>query len=319
MLFTITLSQVGIFLVYILLGYFLSKAKVIDRSASKVLSKLLTMVFLPCYVVVNLVEHASIENLTTYFTLILAGLVFVIIAFFACKPIAKLLGKNKLEKNCYLYMIMIGNFGYLGYPLVETVFGPVVNIQFILFCLPISILVHSYGYILLTDDGNESDKKGFDFKTLLSPPVLAVVIGLILGLLPFEMPEIVLNLLTPAKACMSPIAMIMAGVVLSSFTFKEMFSSVKAYITSGITLVLLPLVFGGLAYALCRFLPVPKEVFIMIASFCALPAGMNVVVFPESVGHDGSTGARTSFCAYILSVITLPLMFNLINVLANTL
>ena len=320
MLFTTTLSQVGIFLVYILLGYFLSKAKVIDRSASKVLSKLLTMVFLPCYVVVNLIQHASIENITTYFALILSGLIFIVVAYFLCNPIAKKLGKSKLEKNCYLYMIIIGNFGYLGYPLVETVFGAEANIQFILFCLPISIIIHSYGYILLTDDGeNNGEKKAFDYKTLLSPPVLAVVIGLILGLLPIEMPKIVLNVLSPAKACMSPIAMIMAGIVLSSFSFKQLFSSVKAYITSGITLILLPLFFGGLTYALCKFLPIPKEVFVMVASFCALPAGMNVVVFPESVGHDGSTGARTSFCAYILSIITLPIMFNLIDILTATL
>ncbi len=314
MLFTTTLSQVSIFLVYILLGYFLSKAKVIDRSASKVLSKLLTMVFLPCYLVVNLVQHASIENITTYFALILAGLIFIVVAYFICNPIAKKLGKSKLEKNCYLYMIIIGNFGYLGYPLVETVFGAEANIQFILFCLPISIIIHSYGYILLTDDG----KRNYNFSTFISPPIMAVIIGFVLGLLPITMPRIVLDLLTPAKACMSPIAMIMAGIVLSSFSVKELFSSIKAYVTSLITLILIPLFFGGITYALCRFLPIPKEVFIMVASFCALPAGMNVVVFPESVGHDGSTGARTSFCAYILSVVTLPLMFNLINVLANT-
>ncbi len=319
MLFTTTLSQVGIFLVYILIGYFLAKAKFVDHMASKVLSKLLTMVFLPSYVVLNLLQNVSIENLTTYFILILTGLIFVVVAYFICFPIAKRLGKSKLEKNCYLYMIMIGNFSYLGYPLVETVFGVEASVQFIFFCLPISILVHSYGYILLTADGEtENETKGIDFKTLLSPPVLGVVIGLILGILPFNMPDIVLELLTPAKACMSPIAMIMAGIVLSSFTMKELFSSMKAYLTGCINLILLPLFFGTITYLICKFVGVTKEVFIMVTSFCCLPAGMNVVVFPESVGHDGSVGARTVFCSYVLSIITLPIVFILIEMIAKT-
>lgn len=215
-------------------------------------------------------------------------------------------------------MIMIGNFGYLGYPLVETVFGSAVNTQFIIFCLPISIVIHSYGYILLTEDGEEGNSK-FNPKTLLSPPILAVVIGLILGLLPFEMPKLVSSILTPAKTCMSPMAMILAGIVLSSFSLKELFSSVKAYVTSGITLIAVPLVFGAISYLLCYFCSLPTEVFIMVTSFCCLPAGMNVVVFPESVGHDSSTGARTCFCAYVLSVITLPCTFYLIEILAKTL
>ncbi len=317
-MFFVALEQVGVFLIYILLGYLLARLKIIDKSASKGLSKLLTMAFLPAYIILNLMNNASVENLSSYFVLFIAGLVFMLVAYFALKPIANRLGKSKIEKNCYLYMIMIGNFGYLGYPLVETMFNSVVNTQFIIFCLPISIVIHSYGYILLTDNGEESSSK-FNPKSLLSPPVLAVVIGLILGILPFEMPEIVSSILTPAKNCMSPCAMILAGIVLSSFSLKELFSSVKAYVTSGITLIAVPLFFGGISYSLCKFLPVPKEVFIMVTSFCCLPAGMNVVVFPESVGHDSSTGARTCFCAYVLSVITLPLMFTLIEYIAATL
>ncbi len=317
-MFFVALEQVGVFLIYILFGYVLARLKIIDKSLSKGLSKLLTMAFLPAYIILNLMNNASIENLTNYFVLFLAGLVFMIIAYFALKPVANRLGRSKIEKNCYLYMIMIGNFGYLGYPLVETVFGSAVNTQFIIFCLPISIVIHSYGYILLTEDGEEGNSK-FNPKTLLSPPILAVVIGLILGLLPFEMPKLVSSILTPAKTCMSPMAMILAGIVLSSFSLKELFSSVKAYVTSGITLIAVPLVFGAISYLLCYFCSLPTEVFIMVTSFCCLPAGMNVVVFPESVGHDSSTGARTCFCAYVLSVITLPCTFYLIEILAKTL
>ena len=319
-MFLITLEQVGVFFAYIFLGYFLTRAKVISRAVSKDLSKLLTTIFLPAYVILSLIDKCSIENISTYIVLVIAGAVFMVVGTLICKPVSKLFGNTKIERNCYYYMIMIGNFGYLGYPLVEGVFGAEALTQFVLFCLPISLFVHSYAYVMLTEtEASISGESKFNWKSLVSPPIVAVVLGLGIGLLGVKLPIFVINLIAPAKGCMSACAMILAGIVLASYSPKQLFSSPKAYLTGVITLLVLPLVFGGLSYAICALTGLSKEVFIMVTSFCCLPAGMNVVVFPESAGHDSSVGARTCFCSYAMAIVTLPLVFTVIEVLAKTL
>ena len=179
-MFLITLEQVGVFFAYIFLGYFLTRAKVISRTVSKDLSKLLTTIFLPAYVILSFIEKTSIENITTYIALVIAGAVFMVVGTLICKPIANLFGKGKIERNSYFYMIMIGNFGYLGYPLVEGVFGAEALTQFVLFCLPISLFVHSYAYVMLTETEEVSldGKSKLNWKSFLSPPIVAVVLGL---------------------------------------------------------------------------------------------------------------------------------------------
>ena len=53
----------------------------------------------------------------------------------------------------------------------------------------------------------------------------------------------------------------------------------------------------------------------MIASI-SIPVGMNVVVYPESAGLDSTSGAKMCFISYVLALATLPVVFELIKILA---
>ncbi len=318
-IFTITLKQVAILIAYILLGYLLTRKKLIPKETNKTFSKLLIYVFAPAYTIPKLAKQIDSAYIMSYLWILLAGITVAVVCIFLAKLCSRFFAERGYERNIYKYMFAFSNLGYFGYPLVNEVFGEAALANFMLFTLPMSVALNSYGYIVLTSDGTEEKQHGFHLAPLLkkifSIPFLTSLIGIILGLLPITLPDVFFDVLAPAGNCYSVIAMLMAGISLASYPVKNLFSGIKPYFASAVRLILIPFIMGGVVFALYKLLNFDKNIVICTVAFSALPSGMNVVVFPEFVGKDGSVGAKACFISCILSLITIPLWFYLLSVL----
>jgi len=251
-----------------------------------------------------------------------------------------MLCKKCYVRNIYTYVLAFSNNGYFGCPLIAAVFGAEMLAHFIIFCLPANLVIYTYGYYILTNDPAEklsesavcaaesektedcgtqneikSAKKGNKLSFLYSPPMIGTYVGLILGLLPFDTPQAFYDFLTPAADCMSASAMLLVGCVLAGVPFSKLLKSAKPYALSAIRLLLLPIIFGAAGYFLYKVCGTDKEVFIFFTVLSALPAGMNAVVFPESVGKDGTQGAIACFISYVLCLVTIPAVVAVMNAL----
>ena len=94
-----TLEQTSILLIFIFIGYFLRKKGIINESGKKVLAGLLVNLFSPCYAIASLSSQLSIEKKNEYLFYLLAGTALAVVIIFVALPFAKILGKDKLEKN----------------------------------------------------------------------------------------------------------------------------------------------------------------------------------------------------------------------------
>lgn len=323
MIFLKTLEQTSILLIFIFVGYFLRKREIITQSGKKVLAGLLVNLFSPCYAIASLSTQLSIDKVSDYLVYFLAGIALVIVLVFVALPFAKWLGGNKLQRNILKYALAFANIGYFGYPVVGAAFGEQMKAIMILFCIPQNIAISSYGYQVLTQkivedaDGvqNVSKRKinwKQNFRFLKSPPFIGYMIGITLGLLPITIPDFVQNLFKTAGNCQSATAMLLTGAVLSNVSLKKMFTSLKPYVIGAIRLIVIPVMLGGVMY----LIGFRGELFIIATASISLPVGMNVVVYPESAGLDGTEGAKMCFISYILALATLPVVFEIIKMLA---
>ncbi len=299
------------------LGFAFCKARLIGKEGSKVLSKLLVCAFLPAYTVANLSKNVSVDRVVEYALTIGAGLMSACLAIGFGIIASRFFSKEKLERATYQYVFAFGNIAYFGYPLIGAVFGAEQLTSFMLFCLPLSIAINTYGYILLTQtEGTEKKHgKGHMLKRIFTVPTLATLLGITLGLIPLKTPQILYDILTPIGNCMSPIAMILGGIVLGGCSFKELFCTTKAYLASVVRLIVCPLLFGSVAFVSYKFAGLNAGIFICILASACLPAGMNAIVFPESVGASGKSGATLCFISYLLGLATVPLWFYLLTIL----
>ena len=322
----LTLKTVGLLLLYIGIGFFIGKKKIVGEKAGKTLASILTYVIMPIYSVMNLSKTVTVGNISLYLELFAAGIVIAVICVILCVPLSKLFCKSGYSRNIYKYLIFTPNLGYFGYPLVQAVFGDVYLSMYMIFTLPTNIAINTYGYMILTDKGEDNNpmetlsanaRKHDLIKRVFSAPMIGTFLGIAIGLLPIELPEIFYEFMQPASDCMRAVAMLLTGIVLSEMTLKTLFMSKKAYYIGILRLVIYPVIFGGVAYLLYT-LGLSKEIFVFTVCIMALPAGMNVVVFPEAIGMSGKEGAQACFVSYIMVIITLPLILLALSALIGS-
>ena len=301
--FSTTVSKVSVLLIFIGIGYLLRRTRKLPENAGRVLSLLTTLIFSPAYNIKNLSASLDPAQLADQLLLIGYGLLCILLVIGLAYLLAKPLARNDFERRSYVYAFSIPNYGYFGYPLVEGVFGSAVLGQLMIFGLPLSIACNTFGYLLFAKDGKLTLKK-----ILTTPLILAVLLGCVIGLSGLRLPPLVDDVLSGAAACMSPASMLLAGFVLGGFPLKDLFKGKRSWLMTAIRLMGLPVLFGGVLWLLGlrgMWLALP----VMVLS---MPLGLNLVVFPESLGIDASDNAKMCFVCNLLTVAVLPVTFSIL-------
>ena len=305
--FTRAATQIVMILLYIGIGFVLRRSKLLPENTAKSLSLLETFVFLPALIFNNLSSNVQIEKMTTYSVMVLSGATFLFAVLLVAKVFTKIFSKGRPadEYGTYMYMFAFANYGYVGYPVIEGVFGPGMLTSMILFAVPFTFAIYTYGAILLSNDGKSKKLK---IPPKMIPILCALALGVIVGLTGVKLPTVVTGMTGALKGCMSPVAMIMTGFVLGSLNFKQIFTSARAYAVSIVRLVVIPVVFIGALLLLRVFVDIPGELMIIPLFIASMPIGLNAVIFVEASGRDSTDNARMCFVSYILSLITVPII-----------
>lgn len=309
--------QILLLMLFITIGYVLSKTGTADKSHSKLLSVLGFHIFLPANVFKTFSSYFTVEYLSQKYPLVLICAVFVIVMMIAGIPISRLMSKDKYQQAVYRYSLISSNYGYVGYTLAQSIFGEEMLMNVMMFAVPLSIYTYSVGYCMLT-------KNKLSFKRLLNPVNIALVAGALVGLLkpyavalftthmpgfvawltPVGQPvlDLLNSFLSKAQACMGPISMLLTGMVISEYKFKDMLSQKSVYVMSALRLIVIPFAVGGLLLLLGL-----KDFLIPTLIMLALPCGLNTIVFPKLVGEDCKTGAALACLTSVLCCVTIPL------------
>ena len=308
--FSLTLGKVAMLLVFIGIGYFMRRHHDLPDDAGHVLSLLCTLLFSPAYSIINISKSFTREVLGQNALLICYGALFVIVAFALSMVLSKPFANSRMERNSLIYAFSIPNYGYFGYPVIEGVFGQAVLADVMIFLIPLSLATNSLGYALFVGDKRIPWKKIF-----LSPLFICLAIGMALGLSGIKLPVFLDSALNAAGNCMSPCAMLLAGFMMGKFPLKNLLTGWRPYVYSLIRLVAIPVIFGVLLL-LCGM----KGQYLMLPLLVAgIPLGLNLVVYPESQGHEkqASENAKLCFVSYILALAVLPCTFAVLTYLVG--
>ena len=296
----IIVQQVLILYIFLVCGWLLGKKDKEQASRKSVLSFLLVNFFLPCKIIQTFSEKFSVSYLKANGDNILIALGFVIGMHFISLVITRWFTKEQYAKKVFQYSFVISNYAYMGYGLIEGIYGSDVLMDFIVFCIPFSIYIYTIGYAMLT--GKERS-----FKNLCNPLMISIVIGIVLGLLEVKFPVVINNVMSGAASCLSPVSMILTGMTLSTLQIKDLIKDKASYIFVLLRLLALP----ALVALVCKLLGA-EDVMRLAVIYAALPGGMNVVVFANLVGEDTKPGARLVFLSNLFSCITIPICIALL-------
>ena len=315
--FSATLNPMLTLFVCIAAGFIFSKCGILPEGSGKVMAKMETWIFCPALNFTTMAYYCTVDSIGEHFINIILSSFGVMLAVGISILLAPRFVKKKgTERGVYHYALAFANSGYMGDPIVLALFGNLGLAFFKLYCLPVQLMIYSWGISVMIPGG---EKKGGAWRRVINAPTVAMLLGIAVGLsgVGKYIPAFMTNSLDTLKVCMGPVAMLLAGVTIAKYDFLSMLKNKKVYIATALRLTLLPAIIVSFTLGLKTLanaafgLNIGNEV-LFLTFFATAPAlGLNTVIFPEAFGGNPETGASMAMISHTLCVISIPLLYAL--------
>lgn len=292
------LKQNILMLLYLLIGYFLFRKKLIGISGSADIGRMLLHIVMPAAILKAYMTSYTPERLIGLVLSFLAALLALLLAIF----ISRIFFKK--EQAIERFGAAFSNAGFIGIPLVQMTLGEEAVFYISSFVALLNILQWTYGVFILTGDRNT-----FSFQKLRTNPViLSFLGGLLLFFLPVTLPDLLTEMIGSLAAMNGPLAMIVLGTYLAQVSPGSLFKEKLAYRSSFIRLILIPI----LTIILLGFFPAEYHTLKLAVLIAAsAPIGSNVAIFAQLYGQDYTRAVKEVCLSTLLCMITLPLITGL--------
>ena len=307
--FLTVFEQMFRILILLAVGFAFNKLHLIPREAERVLSRLVTLLFLPAIVLhTNLVE-CRVDSLAQYSELVLYGALLCFLSIGLAYAFSGQFARgDSYLKGVFRYALTFPNTGAVGTPLVLAMFGTAGLFRYNLFLFVNTILTYSWG-IMQLQPSHKREGVASALRKTLNPTFLAMVLGLVLGVLGAKtwLPSVVIDTVGSLGGCYTTVSLLLTGYVVGDYSVSQALGSRRVYVYTAVRLLVIP----GVFLLLLRVLNAPAEACVMAALTYACPCGMNTVVFPASYGEDCRTGVSMVLISSLCSIITAPLIYAL--------
>ncbi len=297
----VVINQMIVLFLALVVGFVANKTHVLTAEGTKMLSKLVVNVAQTALIIAAVLTMETRLSTQDFFTLILASLgmyaVLGIVAIF----LPYILRSKRSDYGLYRFMMMFGNVGFMGYPVIGAIFGSDAIFYSAIFNLPFYVLVYSIG-IMFVSEG--SGKKAFQPKALINAPLIAGIISVIIYALNIKFPAPITETFDMLGNMTTPGAMLILGSSLASHSLKRVFTEWRIYPLAILRLLIMPIAI----WALFRnFIASPIILGITVIT-TGMPAATNATLLCMEYGGNEELASNCVVITTILSVATIPLL-----------
>lgn len=302
MTWMVVLQKMMMLVILILTGFACAKAQWVDSEFSKKASRLVLNIFMVALIVKSAV---NVEPMFSSQELLLAvGAGFLMFGVGAALGwlVSRILPLDRQNRTVAWLSVFFMNNVFIGFPVIEAIFGPDAIFCASLSNLPFNLLLYSVGVAQLRAGQGKGRVK---LREVFTAPMIATFVAIALFLLQLPVPELASDTLSTLGGVTVPLSMIIVGISLSRVPIRAAFTDWRAYAVSLTKLVLCPVVTWLI---LGLFLPpdsLIKGVFVAIA---ACPSASMITILSVRFGADDTFASRVNFLSTVLCAVTLPII-----------
>ena len=241
------------------------------------------------------------------------------------------------HQQLYSAMSAFGNIGFMGIPIVTSIFPERGMLYISVFTMIDQLMLWTVGVGLTSKAGDrvekvseiqsscgqvKADRKNvavgrsatdrtvdkrvsFDFKKLINPVTVAIVLSLIFILAGIQLPKILNTAFSKIGATATPLAMIYLGGVFACMDVRKYVCKLDYYGIVVIKMLIFPVIF----YLIQGLLPISAEIRMTMTLTSAMPVMSSVVMMANAYGTDGDYAMGGILVTTVCSIVTLPLVY----------
>lgn len=292
--------QMLILFFFMLLGYGMAKGKILDQHNSGFLSWLIVNVANPALILSGSIG-SSIDRRELFQVFLLAAGIYLFLIIVS-EVAVMLLHPDGKETGIYKVMLIFTNVGFMGFPLLNAVYGAEALLYGAVFLLIYNLLIYTYGIFRIAGTvGSPAEI----LKKFMNPGVAAGILAIVLAAFRIELPGNVNQTVSMLSNLTAPLSMMVIGASFPEVQWKGFFRDSRLLFFVALRLVIVP-VLGMLV--LRSFISNPFLLGVCFVTLAA-PSGSMAAMLARQYGGDYVMASKGIGLTTLLSVITMPLLF----------
>lgn len=290
-----------VLLAIVVLGYVISRLGYMDEAFDRRLSSIVVDITCPLLILSSTMGRELPDRSLILPLLgvgVLTYVILTVIAFWLPRAITADAGLRGIHG----FAMMFANVGFIGYPVVASIFGPKAVFYAAILNMPNTLFVFTIGVMLIKGQHRLAD---FNPRVLYSPSLLAAYLSIVIVALGIDnIPDAVATPVTMAGNVTVPASLFIIGSSMSRLRLRQMVGSPAIYATSVVRLAVVPLVL----YFLFTAMGLDPQVVNINTVVVAMPVASFGTMFCLKHGKDTTVITELTFITSVISVISIPLI-----------
>lgn len=301
---TIVVTMVKLLLT-MFVGFYLGRKNILDQITNGKLSEVVLQFTAPALAIAAVAKVQNSDPKTVIKLLIMGVFLYAITPFIGWL-VARGLHVDKDLRGTYMNMIIFCNTAFMGYPVVQALFGDSAIFYTCILHMPFNIVFYTLGlYLFARDAGGETK---IEAKNFINNGVIAAVIALIIYFTGVKLPDIIVEPISFVGNITMPLSMLIIGSTISRYSFREVFGNGKMYVLSFVRLAVMP----AFTYIVAQFILDDPQIIAVATIIGGMPVAALVAMGPAEYEKQGEHGSLSVALTTLLSMLTVPIVAYLV-------
>lgn len=296
----VVIQQMLVLFAMMVAGYLAYRCGWLNDEACSKLSTMIVHVLNPAIIINGVLGKDSTEAGALIGQNILLILLMFAILIAVSFPLVRWLRIAKKDRGLYQMMTIFSNVGFMGIPVVSSIYGSDAIIYVSFYILIYNVLIYTFGVWLIGRDSEQGVK--LEWKKILNTGVIACLIAIVVFVFQIPTPDPVNTFMSYMGNAAIPLSMMIIGASVAQADWRVTFGDAKLYLYSAVKLLVLP----SLTVLLVQFLPFDPMLEGILIIMMAMPVGSIVALMAQEYGADNALGSRGIVMTTVLCVATLP-------------
>lgn len=294
------LEVMVILFIIVILGYVLCKLGYMTEQSDQKLSQIVIDITAPALILSSVMGDEQPDR-TLILPLLGVGFLtyFLLLIFGFYVP--RLITRNHDDQGMIGFALMFANVGFIGYPIVASIFGPKAIFYAALLNMPNTFFIFTAGVMLIK---GEYSLRNLNFKVLFSPGMIAAFIAALFVAFKIQTPDIISRPVTMVGNITVPMALMIIGSAMARLPLREILGGPMIYIVSILRLAVVPLTVYFI-FRLCGVSDIINDINTIVI---AMPVASFGTMFCMKYGRNPSLITKVTFVTTVCSIITIPLL-----------
>lgn len=285
----------------VVVGYVAGKLGYLGGEFDRQLSRLVINITCPALILSSAMT-GTLPDRRFILPLLLISVITYALLTGAAILLPRYLTQKKTDEGSIGFALMFGNVGFMGYPVVASIFGHEAVFYAAVLNVVNTFAVFTIGTVLITGK-SDVEGKHFQKKVLYSTPMLAAYLTMAIVALEIgNIPEAISQPLTMLGDITVPAALLIIGSSMSNLPLRSLLGNSTVYVTTLFRLVLLPIGIHFLMNAL-GFSPLVVNINTLVI---AMPVATYGTILCLRHEKDTTLMTEVTFITTLFSMLTIP-------------